>query len=166
MQCYSTPLFGNESFIFILQWYQRFDFTKIKSLTYTELHNHTLTNEYLHKSSLVTNISAPLVPTPFSSSLVFFTQRQSHQFHDQSAGGFGNSSDCCYGGRFWGGWRHNNCNSYNNNSHRNSDNYNNNYIDNSHQNGQHRSHFFYNNQWFNNRQIKCQLCYGLGHSAS
>jgi len=66
-------------------------FTKTGPPMYTELHNHLLTKEYLQKSSLVTNIPAPLLLTPSSSSSSFLAQCQSHQFHGQSMSGFDNS---------------------------------------------------------------------------
>lgn len=65
--------------------------TKTGPPMYTELHNHLLTKEYLQKRSLVTNIPAPLLLTPSSSSSSFLAQCQSHQFHGQSMGGFYNS---------------------------------------------------------------------------
>jgi len=50
--------------------------TKVQPLTYTELHSHLLTHEYLNKSSLAgTTVTVTLLPTSSSTSSAFFVQR-------------------------------------------------------------------------------------------
>jgi len=71
--------------------------TKVGPLSYTDLHSHLLTHEFLHKSSAA--IHAPLLPTPSISSSALIAQRQT----------FGNSGRSR--GRFNGGWRPNQSNS-------------------------------------------------------
>jgi hypothetical protein len=77
--------------------------TKADPISYTELHSHLLTHEFLHKGSLHPAVTAPLLPTPSQQPSVFFGQRQ-----------FGSSNG--RKGRFRGGWRQSN-RSYNHGNH-------------------------------------------------
>ena len=67
--------------------------TKTEPLSYTDLHSHLLTHEFLHKSFAA--IHAPLLPTPSTPSSTLVVQRQT----------FGNSGRSR--GRFNGGWHPN-----------------------------------------------------------
>ena len=76
---------------------------KVDPISYTNLHSHLLTHEFLHKASLHPTVTAPLLPTPSQQPSTFFGQRQ-----------FGSSTG--RRGRFCRGWRQ--CNrSYNRGNH-------------------------------------------------
>jgi hypothetical protein len=49
--------------------------TKADPISYTDLHSHLLTHEFLHKASLHPAVTAPLLPTPSQQPSVFFGQR-------------------------------------------------------------------------------------------
>ncbi|KAL3571040.1 hypothetical protein D5086_028289 [Populus alba] len=119
--------------------------TRVEPLSYSDLHSYLLTHEYLNKSSLQSILGspmiAPLLPTPLHSIASAFSVQR---------GGFGGPFSHSYRGRWRhrGGWR-------------------------GHHGGnhgtsafgwqQHSRGLFNSNQNFQN--VKCQLCYGFGHSA-
>ena len=49
--------------------------TKADPISYTDLHSHLLTHEFLHKASLHPAVTAPLLPTPSQQPFAFFGQR-------------------------------------------------------------------------------------------
>ena len=63
--------------------------TKAEPLSYTDLHSHLLTYEFLHKS--LVSIHAPLLPTPSTPLSVLIMQRQTFS-------NFGHSRGCFNGG--------------------------------------------------------------------
>jgi hypothetical protein len=74
--------------------------TKADPISYTDLHSHLLTHQFLHKASLQLFVITHLLPTPTQQPSVFFVQ---HYF----------GSSIGRKGRFRGGQRQNNCSSYN-----------------------------------------------------
>ena len=137
--------------------------TKADPISYTDLHSHLLTHEFLHKASLHLAVTAPLLPTPSQQPSAFFGQRQ-----------FGSSTG--RRGRFRGGWRQSN-RSYNRGNHGySSDSANNSYgYGSGPKFGQQQNRFSSGSgQQFGqqgnrlggyNRTAKCQLCYDYGHTA-
>lgn len=83
--------------------------TKAEPFTYTDLHGHLLTHEYLHKSSLSPIVGShtitSLLPTPSSTSSTFFVQRQPPQSHGQFVGSYDNNSNRGSRSKFHDGWR-------------------------------------------------------------
>jgi hypothetical protein len=73
--------------------------TKADPISYTDLHNHLLTHEFINKTNIHPAVTALLLPTPSQQPSVFFRQRQS-------------GSNAGRRGRFRGGWRPNNRSSY------------------------------------------------------
>lgn len=94
-------------------------------ISYTDLHSHLLSHEYLHKSSLQPIVGShtitPLLPTPSSTSSTFFVQCQSPQSYGQFVGSYDNNFNRGSRGKFHGGWRNNTYNNYNNHSRENGD---------------------------------------------
>ena len=75
--------------------------TKAEPLSYTDLHNHLLTHEFLHKSSFPSlAVNPPLLPTPSLLPSAHLAQQQTSSYFDRNRG------------RSRGNWRSNN-NRYN-----------------------------------------------------
>ena len=74
--------------------------TKSDPLTYSELHSHLSTHEFIHRSSVSSSLTtAPLLPTPAQPPSVYAAQRG---FSRPNSGGF-----MAHQGRGrWSGWRH------------------------------------------------------------
>ncbi|XP_073261962.1 uncharacterized protein [Populus alba] len=137
--------------------------TKAEPISYTDLHSHLLTHEFINKINIHPVVTAPLLPTPSQQPSVFFGQRQS-------------GSNAGRRGCFCGGWRPNNRSSYRgNHGYGSAQNF-------SPTNSPSGSHFgqqgnrvsYGSSQYFGQQSnrfggshhtIKCQLCYDYGHTA-
>jgi hypothetical protein len=132
--------------------------TKAEPLSYADLHNHLLTHEFLHKSSLPAMIAnSLLLPTPSMLPSAHLTQHQHRSDFNHNRG------------RSRGSWRPNN--SRYNSQHKSDfcDVHSPTPADWKQSNWQQTRQFAGSGQWPSHRHfeqtIKCQLCFSFGHTA-
>ena len=82
-------------------------FTRVKPILYTNLHNHLLTNEFLHKFSLQPNLTTPLLLTLSQPPSTLPSQCHSWPSSNNYNQNFS------YRGCFCEEWKNNNCGHFN-----------------------------------------------------